>query len=804
MRSDIREALRSFRAEPGFSLVVVLTLALAIGINTAIFSVLNGVLLRPLDYADPGRLVVLWESNAAAGQPQSETSGATYLDWRARSRAFTSLGAFRYRGFTLRTGAESEHIASVEASPALFRVLGVPPLAGRVFTDDEEQPGHEKLAVLSNGAWQRRFGGRPEAVGKTLDLDGQTFEVVGVMPKTFQFPAGDPEVEVWSPLTLDLRALQTRPHRMYKTIGRLAPGATLAQAQGEMDAIARGVAREHPDTNTGWGVRLVPAHDQVVGEIGGTLWLLFGAVVLVLLIACANIANLLLARSARAAKDFSIRAALGAGRWVLVRRSLVESGVLAASGAAAGLGLAWAGVRVLRRLIPPTVPRADQIGLDLPVLAFTAAIAIASGLIFGLVPAWRAMRPTLTDVLQESGRGMTASRRARRLSDVMVVAEVALALVLLVGAGLLIRSFVNLTSVSPGFRTSRVVSLEIVLPAARYATSAAKKEFYTALVDGVRALPGVRHAGAVSALPLSPLGTQFDISFTIDGLSATSPSERPRAAYRAVMAGYFEAMGIPLVKGRIFDTFDGRENGPRVAIINETVAKRYFAGVDPLNKRVKMPMAGDLTIVGVAGDVKHDGLQLAAKPEVFVPYYQLALSEMQIVVESDDDATVVASGVKRALGRLDPALPIAKVSRIEDLVSASIAQPRFNMALLIGLAFCAALLAAVGVYGVVSYSVTRRTSEIGLRMALGAGAGDAFRLVVGGAARVVLVGVALGVAGAAALGKAFDSLLFGVLPFDAVTFTASALALVVVGLLAASVPAARAARIDPAGALRQE
>jgi putative ABC transport system permease protein len=674
MRTDIREAIRSLTAQPGFSLVVVLTLALAIGINTAIFSVLNGVLLRPLDYADPGRLVVVWETNAAEGQAQSETSGATYLDWRARSRAFASLGAFRYRGFTLRTGAESEHIASVEASPALFRVLGVPPLAGRVFTDEEEQPGHEKLALLSYGAWQRRFGGRLDAVGKTLDLDGQTFEVVGVMPKTFQFPAGDPEVEVWSPLTLDLRSLQTRPHRMYKTIGRLAPGATLSQAQGEMDTIAREVAREHPDSNTGWGVRLVPAHDQVVGDIGGTLWLLFGAVVLVLLIACANIANLLLARSARAAKDFSIRAALGAGRGVLVRRSLVESGVLAASGAAAGLGLAWAGVRVLRRLIPPTVPRADQIGLDLPVLAFTAAIAIASGLIFGLVPAWRAMRPNLTDVLQESGRGMTASRRARRLSDVMVVAEVALALVLLVGAGLLIRSFVNLTSVSPGFRTSRVVSIEIVLPAARYAAGAAKKEFYTALVDGVRALPVVAHAGAVSALPLSPLGTQFDISFTIDGLSATSPSDRPRAAYRAVMAGYFEAMGIPLVKGRIFDTFDGRENGPRVAVINETLAKRYFAGVDPLNKHVKMPMAGDLTIVGVAGDVKHDGLQLAARPEVFVPYYQLALSEMQIVVESDQDAAAVASGVKRVLARLDPALPIAKVSRIEDLLSASIAQ----------------------------------------------------------------------------------------------------------------------------------
>jgi len=802
--TDLREAVRSFWAQPGFSLVVVLTLALAIGINSAIFSVLSGVLLRPLDYADPGRLVVLWESNPAAGQPQSETSGATYLDWRGRTRALQGLGAFRYRGFTLRSGGESVHIASVEASPALFRVLGVSPIVGRVFADEEEKPGHEKLAILSHGAWQRRFAGRSDIVGQTIELDGQSFEVVGVMPKSFQLPAGDPDVEVWSPLTLDLQSLLTRPHRMYRTIGRLAAGATIAAAQADMDAIAAGLAREHPETNAGWGVRVVPAHDQVVGDIGGTLWILFGAVVLVLLIACANIANLLLARSARAAKDFSIRAALGAGRGVLMRRSLVESGVLALSGAVVGLGLAWAAVRVLRRLIPPTVPRADQIGLDLPVLAFTAVITIASGLLFGLVPAWRAMRPNLTDVLQESGRGMTISRRARRLSDVMVVTEVALALMLLVGAGLLIRSFVNLTSVSPGFRTSGVVSLEIVLPETRYANGAAKRELYSALVDGVRALPGVRHAGAVSALPLSPLGTQFDIPFTIDGLSATAPSDRPRAAYRAVMAGYFEAMAIPLVKGRLFDPFDGRDKGPRVAIVNETLAKRYFAGVDPLSKGVKMPMAGGLTIVGVVGDVKHDGLQLAAKPEVFVPYYQLAISEMQIVVQSDADAGAVGSAVKGVLARLDPALPIAKVSRIEDLLSASIAQPRFNMALLIGLAFCAALLAAVGVYGVVTYSVTRRTSEIGLRMALGAGAGDAFRLVVGGAARVVLAGVALGFAGAAALGRAFVSLLFGVPPIDLLTFAASGVALVLVGLLAASVPAARAARIDAAGALREE
>ena len=512
----------------------------------------------------------------------------------------------------------------------------------------------------------------------------------------------------------------------------------------------------------------------------------------------------MLARSARAARDFSIRAALGAGRLALVRRSLVESGLLAASGAVVGLGLAWAGVRVLRRLIPATVPRADQIGLDLPVLAFTAAIAVASGLLVGLVPAWRATRPNLTEVLQEAGRGATTSRRARRLADVMVASEVALALMLLVGAGLLIRSFVNLASVNPGFRTSRVVSMQIVLPETRYAGGASKRQFYSDLIERVSAQPGTTHAGAVSALPLSPLGTQFDVPFVIDGVTDQSSSDRPRAAYRAVLAGYFETMAIPLVRGRLFDRFDGRENGPRVAIINETVAKRYFSAVDPLNRVVKIPMAGDLTIVGVVGDVKHDGLQLAARAEVYVPYYQLALGEMQLVVESGDGAEAVVSRVKQVLRGLDAALPIAKVSRIEDLLSTSVAQPRFNMALLIGLACCAALLAAVGVYGVVSYSVARRTSEIGLRMALGAGARETFRLVVVGALRVAMAGVVLGVIGAALLGKAIASLLFGVPPLDVATFAAAALALVAVAALSASLPAARAARIDPVKALRQE
>jgi predicted permease len=571
-----------------------------------------------------------------------------------------------------------------------------------------------------------------------------------------------------------------------------------------MDRIASDIAREHPDSNAGWGVALVPAHEQIVGNIGRTLWVLFGAVVLVLFIACANIANLLLARSAHASRDFAIRAAFGASRWALVRRSLVESGVLALSGGAIGLVLAWWGIAALRPLIPTTVPRADGLGLNPAVVAFTAVMAIGSGLIFGLVPALRAMHPNLLAALQETSRAATTSRRARWLSNVMVVAEVALALVLAIGAGLLLRTFVHLTSIDPGFRTSGVVALHVALPDARYAGGAPKRRFFADLLDRLRAVPGFDAVGAVSALPMSPLGVQFEIPFTIDGLEATSPSERPRARYRGVMPGYFDVMAIPLRAGRVFDRFDGRDEGPRVAIVNETLAKRYFGSASPIDRQVKMPMAGDLTIVGVVGDIKHDGLQSMAAPEVFVPYDRLALSEMQIVVLSNLSVGDVTSAARSALSGIDPALPIAKVSAIEDLVSSSIAQPRFNMMLIIGLALSAAALAAVGVYGLVTYAVTRRTVEIGLRTALGANPARTFRLVVGSALRLVVVGVAAGLAGAVALSRSIESLLFGVTSLDPQTYVVAALGLVAVGLAAACLPAARASRIDPVRALRQE
>ena len=808
MIRDIREAIRLLRANPGFAAVIVLTLALGIGVNATIFSVLHGVLLRPLQYANPEALVVLWEANEQLGQKQQDVSGATYLDWRERSKTFAGIGAYRYRGFTLTgTGADSgapERISSVDVSPALFTVLGVPAAAGRTFTAEEERPGHEHLAVLSHGAALRRFGSDRAAVGQSLRLDGGLYEIVGVMPPAFQLPAGDPDVEVWAPLTLDLSSLASRPHRMYKTIGRLATGVTVDSARAEMGSIAGDIAREHPDSNAGWGVSLVPAHEQVVGDIGPTLWVLFIAVVLVLLIACANIANLLLARSAMASRDFAVRAAFGAGRWALVRRSIAESGVLAVSGGAVGLGLAWFGIRALRPLIPSTVPRADGIGLDSSVLLFTVAMTLGAGVLFGLVPAWRAMKPNLLHALQDSGRSTTGSRHSRWLSDAMVVSEVAIALILVIGAGLLLRSFVRLTSVDPGFRTSNVVAFHVVLPDVRYRGSAPKRQFFDDFLTRMRAVPAFDHVTAVSALPMSPLGVQFSLDFTIDGLEAASPSERPRAAYRAVMPGYFEAMAIPVREGRVFDTFDGRDQGPRVAIVNQTLAKRYFGATSPLNRQVKMPMAGDLTIVGVVGDIKHDGLQADAVPEVFVPYERLALSQMQVIVVTTLPFAEATSAAKSAIGGVDPSLPFGKISRIEDLVSASIAQPRFNMLLIIGLALAAAALAAVGVYGLVTYAVTRRTVEIGVRAALGAQPAQTFRLVVTGALKLVGAGVFVGIAGAAALGRSLESLLFGVSAFDPVTYLAAGVAVVVVGLAAATLPAIRATRIDPVRALRQE
>ncbi len=804
MMRELRQTVRSLAAAPGFSLVVVLTLAVAIGVNTTVFTIVNAVLLRPLPFADPARLTTLWENNRGEGQDRVEVSGLNFLDWQARATSFSALGAWHYRGFTMTMGSEAERLVSVEITPDGLAALGVPPRLGRLFDAASGQPGNEHQVLLSAGAWTRRFGADPQIVGRALWLDDQTYTIAGVMPAAFQFPPADPSVELWSPLVLTPSALPSRPHRMYHAIGRLRAGVSIAQAQVDMNAVADGIAREHPDSNAGWGVTLVPAHEQMVGDIGTTLWVLFGAVVLVLLIACANVASLLLARLARTSKDFAIRAAFGAGRASLLRRSLLESLVLAAAGGGVGLALAWWGTRALRTVVPASVPRADQIGLDWTVLAFAGAVTAIAALLFGLVPAWRAMRPNVLTVLQEGGRGSLGSHRGRRAASALVAAEVALALVLLVAAGLLARSFARLVSVDPGFRTAGVTAVHVALPAARYTTSATKREFFDRLVQAAAGAPGVTSAGAVSVLPMSPLGQDFSLTFTIDGLDATSPSERPRANYRGVIAGYFETMGIVLRAGRFFDQFDGTDNGPRVAIVNDTAVRRYFQDRSPINRTVRIPMAGDLKIVGVVADIRHYGLDAAPDVEVFVPYAQLALSEMQIVVRAASPAGQVGPTVRSLIAGIDPAVPMGTVSPIEDLLSAAVAQPRFNTALLVGLALCAALLAAIGVYGIVTHAVARRTAEIGLRMALGADAARTFRQIVGEAVRVVGAGVAIGLAASAGVGPSLRSLLFGVTPLDPLTYAVAGAALLGVGALAASVPARRAARIDPVVALREE
>jgi len=762
-----------------------------------------GVLLRPLPYPEASRLVTVWENNRSLGLDQEQVSAATFVDWRERTRTMEAIAAFRYRGVTLNRDGEPVRVGSVEVSADLFRVLGVSPILGRTFAPEDERPGHEHQVLLSHAAWERRFGADSLLVGSTLRLDGEPYTVVGVMPEGFVFPVADATTEMWSPLTLSLADLPSRPHRMYNAIGRLAGGVPLERAREEMNAIATEIGQENPESNAGWGVTLVPAREQVVGPMRSTLWLLFGAVLLVLLIGCVNIANLLLARSTRLTRDFAVRAAFGASGPALMRRSLAESIWLAGGGGMAGLLVAWWGISVLRSVLPDAVPRSMGIRLDPVVVVFALGISVLAGVLFGLAPALRAMRPNLNAVLQDAGRGSGYGRRTRWVTNGFVVAEVALALVLSIGAALLARSFIALTDVDPGFRQTGVVSVALQLPASRYGGSDRPRQFFERLLPQIRNRPEVQRVGAVSALPLSPVGVDFEINFSLDGLDAASPSERPRADYRAVMPGYFAAMGIPLLEGRTVDDFDLAERH-RVALINETLRRRYFSDRPPLGAVLRrMPMLGDLEIVGVVGDVRHHGFSTGSRPEVFVPFSQLPLSEMHLVLATDEAPGAIARVVAREVRALDAELPLRSVTPIEDLVSASIAQPRFNMVLMLGLAVCALVIAAVGIYGVVAYAVAQRTAEIGVRMALGASDRDTLRLIVGQVLRVVLLGVAAGVLGAGMFSRFLGAMLFGVGATDGVTYVAMSLILILVALAAAVIPARRAMQVDPVEALRQ-
>jgi putative ABC transport system permease protein len=805
MLRDLKEAFRSVLGNPGVTLVVTATLALAIGANTALFSVLNTVLLRPLPYADPDRLVMAWENNPSQRIEESELSTGNYRDFRERVASFDGrLAAYRYEGNTLTGVDRPERLETVLVSPVLFDTLGVDAHIGRTLQPAEETPGNEKLAVISHAWWERRFGADPAIVDATISLDSEPYTVIGVMPEGFEFPAGDPGVEVWLPLTLDTGAQLDRPHRMYNAIGRLAGDVTPERAQSELDAVAAQMAREFPATNEGWGAHLVPAKQQLVGDISATLWVLFGAVTLVLLIGCVNVANVLVARSSEVAKDYVIRAALGAGRGELLRRSLAESMVLATFGGIAGLLVALWGVGVLGSVLPDSVPRGSAVGIDATVLAFAFVLTIGAGLLFGTLPAMRVMRQDIVEALKSGGgHGSSGGRRARWLSDALIVVEVALALVLLVAAGLMVRSFAELSRVDPGFRKEGVTSLMISLPPSRYQGFEQNRQFFLELLERVRTTPDIRAAGAVTRLPMSSLGTAFEMPFTVQGLSIESPTERPRADYRGVIPAYLRAMGIPLIRGRLFRDEDGQE-GQEVAIVNQALVARYFPDQDPLGKVLDMPMAGSAEIIGIVGDTRHDGLQSDVRPELYVPFRQLALADMHVVVFSDLEPARAAALVEEELRAMDPELAPTEITTIAALLRESIAQPRFNTAMLVGLALCAAALAVVGIYGVVSYSVVQRTGEIGVRMALGASASDTVAMIVLQALTLVGLGVALGVAGAIGAARFVEGLLYGIEATDPFTYVAVGALVVALGAVAAAIPARRATGVDPVLALRKE
>jgi len=804
---DLRYACRMLWKTPGSTLVAVFALALGIGANSAIFSVVNGILLRPLEYPNPERLAILWEANPSKGINDFYASPADYRDWLQESRSWERIAAFRTHPSILTGGALPERLEAASATPGVFGLLGARTALGRTFLPDEDRPSHNHVAVLSYGLWQRRFGGDPSIVGRSLSIDGGTYQVVGVTDSRFRLL--DTETEIWLPYTLDAKELKERGFHTLKVIARLKPGVSLGRARHEMQSIARNIELQFPDTNKGWTVNPVLVREQLVGNIRPTLFTLLGAVCFVLLIACSNVANLLLVRAGGRQKEVAVRTALGASQTRIVRQMLTESVLLALASGAAGLMLAWCGVQALIALRPADIPRMESIAIDAHVLLFTLAVAVATGLIFGAGPALTSTRGRVNDVLKAAGRSSMASVKARRTRSVLVVSEIALSVALLAGAGLMIRSFLRLQSVNPGFRPDHVLTMEVALPETQY-KDARVGQFYSQLLGRIENLPGVQRAALTRNVPLS--GGDPSLNFEIEHRPIPSGAEQPRAKYRAISGGYFNAMGIPVLKGRAFATSDG-QNAPSVVIVNDTMARRFWPGEDPIGKRMKAGFDESpwSTIVGVVGNIKHASLDSETSAEMYYPYEQVPPTlmnfvegSMTIVLRTAAEPVAMVNSVRDQVHSLDPAQPVFHVKTMEDFVHGSTAQPRFRALLLGVFAGVALLLAIVGLYGVISYSVAQRANEMGVRVALGAARGDLLRLVLGEGARMAGAGIAVGVCLALGLARAIAKLLYGIDAADPVTFIAIPILLLTVALLAAFVPAMRAARTDPAIVLRQE
>lgn len=815
LSQDLRYGARMLLNNPGFTLIAVLTLGLGIGANTAIFSVVNGVLLRPLPYHEPERIVTLLNYGRGPVSP------ANFLDFRSDSQSFAQMAAAEAWGGTLAGADRAEAIGGLRMGEGLFAMLGEQPLLGRTLQSEDYQPGKDHVVALSHKLWQRAFGGDPNVVGRNITLSGESYTVVGVMPPQFQFPPfWSTRAEMWAPLDLRSRAT-ARGGNSLRVFARLKPGVTLQQAQSEVDAINSRLTQAYPEANAGLNVRVDPLNEKVVGNVRQALLILSGAVGFVLLIACANVASLLLARAATRASETAVRVALGASRWRVVRQLLTESLLLSLGGAVVGILLAMWGVDWLTTLLSGNsssfsarLPRLGEIRIDATALGFTLAVSLLTSLLFGLVPALAASKPDLNQTLKESGRG-AGGRRGLRES--LVVIELALALVMLIGAGLLMNSFLKLQSVDSGFNPRNALAMTVSLAGAAQYVGPAREAFYQRLTDRLTALPGVESVSAINHLPLA--GDLWTRTLTIEGRPLPAPGQGIEVAFRVSRPGYFRTMGIPLRAGRDFTERD-MPDAPGVIILNETLARRHWPSEDPIGKRVTLDDPRDnsrgprwLTVVGVVKDVKQDSWTDAPMNEIYLPFQQNRdfyagtarhFAPMTLVVRASVEPQSLAAAAQETVRSLDRSLPVSSVSTMEQVIADTLWQQRFNLQLIGIFAALAMTLAAIGLYGVMSYSVAQRTREVGLRMALGASRRDVLKLVVGRGMKLALAGVALGLIASLALTRLMEKLLFGVSATDFSTFAVIAVLLMLVALLACWIPARRATKVDPMIALRYE
>ncbi|MBA2527764.1 MAG: ABC transporter permease [Pyrinomonadaceae bacterium] len=802
---DLRFSARSLLKRPTLTIIAVITLAIGIGANSAIFSVVNALLIKPLPFPELERVVAIWETQPSQGVLHNEASMANFLDWRAQNQTFEQMGLYRWWSTNL-TGLETpERVQGFLVTANFLDVLGVKPAMGRGFLADEDQPGKEPVVILTHGLWQRRFGNDPNIINKSITLNGISRSVIGVMPEGFKYPRG---ADVLAPITITPELARSRQSHSYEIVGRLKPNVTPDSAQADLSTIASRLEKEYAESNTGWGVVVHPIVADAVRLYKTAVLVLMAAVGFVLLIVCANVANLMLARAAGRQKEMALRAALGAGRWRLVRQLLTESVMLALVGGALGVLIAYWGVDLLRTLNPGDAakfaPGWDRLGVNLPVLGFNMGLSLVSGLLFGLAPAWQISKTDLNETLKEGGR--QTSSGSHRLRGLLVISEVALSLMLLVSAGLLMRSFISLLKTDPGFNPEKVMTMNLVLPAAKYREAPQKATFYSELTKRVEALPGVESAAFVNYLPLG--GSNSSDAFLIEGVAEPAPGQDFIGRYRVCTPRYFHTLGVRILKGRGFTEQD-KADAPPVIMVNETLAKKYWTNGDAVGKRMRFSGPFDkvknpwLEVIGILQDVKHE-LNLAVTPDFYLPHAQDPWSSMVLVAKTKVAPKALAADIRQQVWSLDKDQPVFDLRTMEEVRTLSVSVYSFSSFSLGIFAAIALLLAAIGIYGVMSYAVMQRTQEIGIRMALGARAADVLKLVVKNGMSLALIGVVAGLAGAFTLTRLLQSLLFGVTPTDALTFAVVTLGLLLVALLACYIPARRATKVDPLVALRYE